>query len=424
MRRNCGTKPSLIFFQKVFVFSTPTNGWSFATKDTPRSTELSRDQVRPGSTLREIAERRFSAGSSATAAEDYLAQCKAVRSFGDARPWNVTLTDGRTIQLRNYHFPDGSWVATHEDITDRLRGSFDHVALPPLKTFVDCLPDYVWIKDIGGRFLIANAALAKDHGRKNGHELLGLSDFDLHDKDLARVFRARELEIIRDGHPMIDNEETIVVASGVRKWLSSTKIPLRDSRNRVFALVGIARDITKRKRNAAMLEGQVQIFEMTASSASLDEIMLHLADLTESQLDGLFACVQIVAADGGRMRPMASPSLPLAFTEATCNIPIGRSSATSDATGQCEETVVVSDIAKDPLWDHCRDVASAHGVRSCWLTPIISSTRSALGTLALYSKTVREPTDAELAILGTAARIARAVIELKQNPTNTFAKRL
>jgi C4-dicarboxylate-specific signal transduction histidine kinase len=53
----------------------------------------------------------------------------------------------------------------------------------------------------------------------------------------------------------------------------------------------------------------------------------------------------------------------------------------------------------------------ARGLRACWSEPILSATGELLGTFALYHRTVRGPTDAELAMIEAAARTAAIVIE-------------
>jgi GAF domain-containing protein len=58
-------------------------------------------------------------------------------------------------------------------------------------------------------------------------------------------------------------------------------------------------------------------------------------------------------------------------------------------------------------------LAAAHGLRSCWSTPILSHQGAVLGTFAMYSKEVREPTDAELRLVDVATRIAGIAIERK-----------
>ena len=75
--------------------------------------------------------------------------------------------------------------------------------------------------------------------------MIGLTDFDIHGSEAAQGFRAVEQDILRSGRPMIDREESVITASGDRKWLLSTKVPLRNERNEIVGLVGVARDITE-----------------------------------------------------------------------------------------------------------------------------------------------------------------------------------
>ena len=139
-----------------------------------------------------------------------------------------------------------------------------------LQALIDFVPDYLWVKDTESRFLVVNKALTIDNGRKSTSEVIGQSDFDFHAPEIASGFRADEQEILRSGKPMIDKEEYVIEAAGVTKWLLSTKVPLRDENNEIFGLVGIARDITERKHADSLRDGQAQILEMIAMSATLE----------------------------------------------------------------------------------------------------------------------------------------------------------
>ena len=67
----------------------------------------------------------------------------------------------------------------------------------------------------------------------------------------------------------------------------------------------------------------------------------------------------------------------------------------------------------DPLWEDFRELAAPHGLRSCWSTPILSHHGAVLGTFAMYSATVREPTRGETRLIDVATRIAGIAIERK-----------
>jgi diguanylate cyclase (GGDEF)-like protein len=83
---------------------------------------LTRELVRPGTTLREIVDHRFAANSSPNMSrEDYLKWRDSIAITTVPTDTEVTLQDGRVIAIHHQPMPDGGWVATHEDITERRR---------------------------------------------------------------------------------------------------------------------------------------------------------------------------------------------------------------------------------------------------------------------------------------------------------------
>ena len=150
-------------------------------------------------------------------------------------------------------------MATHEDITELKATRAVANERISLQALIDWVPDYLWVKDAGSRFVVANKAITSDSGRANTCDMIGLTDFDIHAPEAARKFRAVEEDILRSGQPMIDREELIVTSSGAKKWLLTTKVPLRNDRNEIFGLVGIARDITELKATRAVADERLSL---------------------------------------------------------------------------------------------------------------------------------------------------------------------
>jgi PAS domain S-box-containing protein len=73
--------------------------------------------------------------------------------------------------------------------------------------------------------------------------------------------------------------------------------------------------------------------------------------------------------------------------------------------------VMVTDIATDPLWAECKELALPYGLRACWSEPIPASDGSVLGSFAMYFKETRSPTEHDLAIITTAAHLAGIAME-------------
>lgn len=120
-----------------------------------------------------------------------------------------------------------------------------------LRTMIDQVPDYLYIKDKDCRFVIANRAVAADLGHGDPNMLIGKSDLELHPMPLARRYYEDDLSVIRDGRSLIDHEEYVVRPDGSQIWLSTSKLPLRGPNGSIIGLVCSARDITERRRTEA-----------------------------------------------------------------------------------------------------------------------------------------------------------------------------
>lgn len=371
------------------------------------------EELRPGVTLGEIVERRVIAGTAALDADTYLATARSHNSGKASRLWTAKLADGRTIQIRNQPMPDGSWVATHEDITELTLNRQIVDERISLQALIDWVPDYLWVKDTESRFVVVNSALATDSGHDKTSDMIGLTDFDLHPAEVAEKFRQIEERVLRSGQPMIDAEEFVVDASGAGKWLSSTKVPLRNRQNEIFGLVGIAHDITARKQADVLRSGQANILEMIATSAPLEDVLDRLMRFVEAQLKGIFGSVLLLDKDGIHLRHGAAPSLAKAYTSAIDGVAIGPKVGSCGTAIYRREPVIVTDIQQDPLWEDYRELVAPHGYRSCWSTPILSHQGVVLGAFAMYSKTVREPVEAETRLIEFTTHIAGIAIERK-----------
>jgi PAS domain S-box-containing protein len=119
-----------------------------------------------------------------------------------------------------------------------------------LRTLIDNLPDYVYAKDAEGRFIVANAGVSRQMGFSSPNEIIGKSDFDLFPHELATRYHAEEQKIIRSGEGLYNHEGPSVDASKKEKnrWVSTTKVPLRNAQGEITGFVGLGQDITNRKQ--------------------------------------------------------------------------------------------------------------------------------------------------------------------------------
>jgi diguanylate cyclase (GGDEF)-like protein/PAS domain S-box-containing protein len=367
-----------------------------------------------GLTLSEILDRFAASNTTLMESAAYLSLIRPFNSNPDTNVLTKELPDGRRLRIFHHSIPEGGWVCIHQDVTASGTNQLITNVGISLQALIDWVPDYLWVKDTESRFVVANRALAADSGRQTSSEMIGLTDFDLHTPERAAQFRSEEREIMRIGRPMIDEAESVIDASGTGKWLASTKVPVRNDQNEIIGLIGIARDITARKKADTLRDGQAQILEMIATNAPLEDVLGCLMLLVEAQLAGIFGSVLLLDSDGQHLRHGAAPNLAGDYVAAIDGARIGPDAGSCGTAAYRRERVIVSDILQDPLWSKYRHLAEKHDYRSCWSTPILSHQREVLGVFAMYSKSVREPTEQEMQLIDFTTRIAGIAIARKR----------
>jgi PAS domain S-box-containing protein len=115
-----------------------------------------------------------------------------------------------------------------------------------LQALMDTMPDQIYFKDLQCRFIRNSRSQASLLGLSDPIQVVGKTDFDFFPH--ASKAYAEEQEVMRSGKPLIDFEEWVVWPDGRESWVSTTKVPLRNSDGETIGIFGISRDITERKR--------------------------------------------------------------------------------------------------------------------------------------------------------------------------------
>ncbi len=140
-------------------------------------------------------------------------------------------------------------VVTFRDITDRKQTE-DALAYERnmLRTVIDHLPDYIFVKDMQGRFLLYNAAGIKLLGKDSLGEILGKTSADFYPPGLAETFENIDKAVTQSGKALFNLEHTVTDPKGNQVHVLVTKVPLRNADGQITGLIGIGRDVTERKR--------------------------------------------------------------------------------------------------------------------------------------------------------------------------------
>ena len=188
-----------------------------------------------------------------------------------------------------------------------------------------------------------------------------------------------------------------------------TTIEVRGVPTRDGGFITTYTDVSHRERAEALVRGQAKILAMIAMGAPLPEVLDELMRLVDSQLQGILSSTLLL--DGTCLRHGAAPSLPEDYCKLVDGIEIGAKVGSCGTAAFRKAPVFVLDIPNDPLWSDFVQLVEPYGFRSCWSTPIVSVSGEVLGTFAMYSKTVRAPTQREFDLIEVATRIAGIAID-------------
>lgn len=116
-----------------------------------------------------------------------------------------------------------------------------------LKTLIQTLPDPVWLKDTNGFYITCNTAFGLLYN-ETPSGIVGRRDNDFVDDELAAFFQQKDREAIAAGRPRTNEEWLTYASDGHLALWETTKTPVYNATGQVVGALGIARDITERKR--------------------------------------------------------------------------------------------------------------------------------------------------------------------------------
>jgi PAS domain S-box-containing protein len=131
------------------------------------------------------------------------------------------------------------------DITERKRMEDESRRQAGLITsLLDSIPDIIFFKNVNGVYLGCNPAFMELVGKKR-EEIVGKTDYDLFDKDIADFFRDHDRKMLESSVAR-HNDEWITYPDGRKMLIDTLKTPYRDAAGGLLGILGISRDITAR----------------------------------------------------------------------------------------------------------------------------------------------------------------------------------
>jgi PAS domain S-box-containing protein len=118
-----------------------------------------------------------------------------------------------------------------------------------LRQIIDANPSLIFVKDWEGRFVLVNQATADIYGT-TVESLIGKTDADFNSnaEEVAHFLRD-DRQVISSGRPKFIGEERVTnPTTKETRWFQTIKVPLRMPGQEATTMLGVATEITERKR--------------------------------------------------------------------------------------------------------------------------------------------------------------------------------
>lgn len=165
--------------------------------------------------------------------------------------------------------------------------------------------------------------------------------------------------------------------------------------------------------NSQLLESDVNT--MLNSGKDLKEILKEILNWVEGESsNNILTSILLYNKDTNQLFEGAAQSLPDRYNAVVNGIKAGPIAGSCGTAAYFQKQVIVDDIANDPLWKEYKSYALVEGLRSCWSTPIHSTTNELLGTFAIYYTEPRKPTEHDLTIIDEIVGLTASAIEARE----------
>ena len=172
----------------------------------------------------------------------------------------------------------------------------------------------------------------------------------------------------------------------------------------------------------SLFEVQTTIIQMISSGMPLKKILNFIVSSIENSCDSfsLYGSIMLYNPILNQLGETVSPSLPINFINSIGSVNVSPYGGSCGTSAFLKQPVTVSDIEHNPLWENYRHIAIVHGFRACFSTPLLSSKKELLGTIALYSREVGKPDQKTLDVVDFYSKLASLAIEISNSSNRSL----
>ncbi|QOR40839.1 EAL domain-containing protein [Billgrantia diversa] len=158
-----------------------------------------------------------------------------------------------------------------------------------LATILDTVGACIFIKDRALRYVYANRQTQELFARPV-EAIIGKGDEAFFDATTAEQLQASDRRVIEAGERVTSEDTNTTADNAEKRTYLAVKIPLRDTRGRIYGLCGIATDISERKRNEEAIYRLAYFDTLTGlpnRSLLMKQMSESLSTASETSIQGL-----------------------------------------------------------------------------------------------------------------------------------------
>jgi PAS domain S-box-containing protein len=173
------------------------------------------------------------------------------------------IADQMTASFESFYPPLNAWYSVRayptpsglavyfQNVTERKQTEANLAQTNSiLRSVVDGTADVVFVKDLHGRYVVANPAAAKWLDT-TVEAMLGQTDLELFPSEAFQRIQQIDRQVMETGDSIV--YEGAVPKQGTLRSLLTAKYPWRDADGTILGVIGISRDISDRKQNEEVL---------------------------------------------------------------------------------------------------------------------------------------------------------------------------
>jgi len=233
---------------------------------------LSRSDISPAMTGRELSALRASRGMLGANLDEYYASVESPNGHV------CELPDGRSIHVKHMKLPNGGVIATYEDCTVQRKLSKELATTKNfLEQVIDNIPVCVAAKSIeDGRYILANRAF-EQFAHLSREQIVGRRAEDIFTLQTAHSVNRSDREALAapDGHLLA---EIVVERGNERRTLATNRMVARNDRNEPEFLIALFEDVTDRKSLTREIQGAKKFLELVVDNIPVALSVKRLSD--------------------------------------------------------------------------------------------------------------------------------------------------